>query len=307
MLTAFISHTDCLLHDTGGHHPEASSRLHAIDDRLHAGGLFNYLYHLDAPEVTREQLLRVHDPAYLDEVEHSIPQSGYANLDPDTVISPDSLKAAMRAAGAVVLAVDQVMSGKCADAFCSTRPPGHHAEHRRSMGFCLFNNVAVGAAHALEVHGLERVAVIDFDVHHGNGTEEIFQDDERVLFCSSYQHPFYPYTECREASGHIVCTPLDAKAKGADFRAAVEQQWLPALEAFRPQMILISAGFDAHAEDDISHVSLTEQDFGWVTRQLVAVAAKHSQRRIVSTLEGGYDGSSLGRSVEAHLRALMGV
>jgi acetoin utilization deacetylase AcuC-like enzyme len=306
MHTAFISHADCLRHDTGTAHPEAASRLHAIEDRLNAAQLFDHLRHLDAPEATREQLLRVHDPAYLEAVESRIPDSGYAHLDPDTVVAPHSLSAARRAAGAVVLSVDRVMSGECANAFCSVRPPGHHAERNRAMGFCLFNNVAVGAAHALAAHGLERVAIVDFDVHHGNGTEAIFRGDSRVLFCSTFQHPFYPNIPCWEASGHIVCAPLDATAGSAEFRAAVEGRWLPALDAFQPELILVSAGFDAHVEDDMSGVSLTEHDYRWVTEQICGVAARYADNRIVSTLEGGYEGSALGRSVEAHLRVLMG-
>ena len=293
MHTAFISHADCLRHDTGAAHPEAASRLHAIEDRLNAAQLFDHLRHLDAPEVTREQLLRVHDPAYLEAVESRIPVSGHAHLDPDTVIGPRSLSAARRAAGAVVLGVDQVMSGECANVFCSVRPPGHHAERNRAMGFCLFNNVAVGAAHALAAHGLERVGIVDFDVHHGNGTEAIFRDETRMLFCSTFQHPFYPDIPCREASGHIVCAPLDAIAGSAEFRTAVERKWLPALEAFRPEMILVSAGFDAHVEDGMSGVSLTEHDYRWVTEQIAGVADRHADNRIVSTLEGGYDASAL--------------
>ncbi len=307
MYTAFISHSDCLRHDTGAAHPEAASRLHAIEDRLNAAQLFDHLQHLDAPEATREQLLRVHDPAYLDAVESRIPDSGYAYLDPDTVISPHSLSAARRAAGALVLGVDRVMSGEYANAFCSVRPPGHHAERNRAMGFCLFNNVAVGAAHALATHGLERVAIVDFDVHHGNGTEAIFTGDKRVLFCSTFQHPFYPYIPCREATGHIVCAPLDASAGSAEFRTAVERKWLPALDAFRPEMILVSAGFDAHIEDEMSGVSLTEHDYRWVTEQIHRFADRYADGRIVSTLEGGYADSALGRSVEAHLRVLMGL
>ena len=307
MYTAFISHSNCLRHDTGAAHPEAASRLHAIEDRLNAARLFDHLRHLDAPEATREQLLRVHDQAYIDAVESRIPDSGYAHLDPDTVISPHSLDAARCAAGAVVLGVDGVMSGEFSNTFCSVRPPGHHAERNRTMGFCIFNSVAVGAAHALAVHGLERIAILDFDVHHGNGTEAIFRDDERVLFCSTFQHPFYPDIPCREVFGHIVCAPLEATAGSTEFRLAVEQKWLPALDAFRPEMILISAGFDAHIEDDISEVSLTEHDFRWVTEQICGVADRYADKRIVSTLEGGYEGSALGRSVEAHLRVLMGL
>jgi acetoin utilization deacetylase AcuC-like enzyme len=305
--TAYITHPDCLLHDTGEGHPESPSRLQAIDDRLMAAQLYDFLRHYDAPEVTREQLLRCHDTAYLDQVERLMPESGLAYLDPDTVVGPGSLKAAKRAAGAAIKAVDLIMQEDIQNAFCAIRPPGHHAERMRTMGFCVYGNVAVGAAHALDHYGLERVAILDFDVHHGNGSEDIFHDDRRVILCSTFQHPFYPYTKIEESPDHIICAPLAAIAKSAEFRDAVTQIWLPSLHHFKPQMFFVSAGFDAHAEDDMSGVSLTEADYRWVTEQIRELANLYAQGRIVSMLEGGYDNSSLGRSVEAHVRVLMGL
>ncbi len=305
MRTAYITHPDCLLHDTGEGHPENASRLQAIDDRLMAAQLYDFLRHYDAPEVTREQLERCHDPAYLDQVERLMPMEGHAYLDPDTVVSPESLRAARRAAGAVVKAVDLIMQEGLQNAFCAVRPPGHHAERMRTMGFCIYGNAAIGAAHAMAEYGLERVAILDFDVHHGNGSEDIFRADRRVIVCSTFQHPFYPYTAIEESPDHIICAPLDATAKGPEFRDAVTAHWLPALHHFKPQMIFVSAGFDAHLEDDMSGVSLTETDYSWVTEQIQAIAREYAEGRVVSVLEGGYDNSSLGRSVEAHIRVLM--
>jgi acetoin utilization deacetylase AcuC-like enzyme len=268
--------------------------------------LADVLIFMDAPEVTREQLLRVHDGDYIDDIEARIPVDGHASLDPDTIISPGSLAAARHAAGAAVAAVDLVMAGDVDNAFCCVRPPGHHAERRRAMGFCLFNNVAVGAAHALDAHGLSRVAIIDFDVHHGNGTEDIFENDKRVLFCSTFQHPFYPFTPLRENSPNRVSVPLDASARSAEFRAAVTDHWLPALERFAPEMIFISAGFDAHVADEMSAVSLVDDDYRWVSEEIVSIAAETASKRIVSMLEGGYELQSLARCTELHLRVLMG-
>jgi len=304
--TAFISHPACRRHDTGADHPEAPRRLSAIEDQFVATGLFDVLRYVDAPEATDEQLLRVHQPGYLESLEAMMPRSGYARLDPDTIVSPDSLQAARRAAGAAVTAVDLVLSGEMENAFCCVRPPGHHAESDRAMGFCLYNNVAVGAAHALEAYGLDRVAIVDFDVHQGNGTEEMFENDLRVLFCSTFQHPFFPFTAPLENAPNRVNVPLDATSKSGEFRAAVSDQWLPALERFRPEMIFISAGFDAHRDDDMSHLSLTDGDFRWVSQQIVRLAESSSRGRIVSVLEGGYELNSLARCAEDHVRILMG-
>lgn len=305
--TAYISHPDCQKHDTGENHPENALRLSAIEDRLLASGLFDVLDHVDAPEVTEEQLLRVHTRHHLETVRSFVPASGYGHIDADTVVSADSLLAAHRAAGAVVAAVDLVAGGKMQSAFCGIRPPGHHAESDRAMGFCLFNNIAVGAAHAMEAHGLERVAIVDFDVHHGNGTEEIFRNDDRVLFCSTFQHPFYPFTPLLDNAVNRVNVPLEATAKSTEFRAAVSDHWLPALAQFQPDAVFVSAGFDAHKDDDMSNVSLTDADFHWVTEQIVEVAAAFASGRIISALEGGYERNSLARCVDLHVRVLMGL
>ena len=307
MPTALFSHAECHLHDAGADHPECAARLSAISDRLLASGLGNVLMNFDAPEATRDDLLRVHDAAYVDALYASVPPSGLRRLDPDTVIGPRSLDAARRAAGAVIAATDLVAAGKADNAFCSVRPPGHHAERDKAMGFCLFNNIAVGAAHALATHGYRRVAILDFDVHHGNGTENIFADDDRVLFCSTFQHPFYPFTPLLEDAPNRVSVPLDAGAGSAEFRSAVEERWLPALRGFEPEFVFVSAGFDAHVADDMSHVSLTDKDYEWVTEQIVDVAAATAGGRIVSALEGGYDLHSLARCVETHVRVLAGV
>ncbi len=304
MHTAYISHPLCLKHDMGAHHPEAPARLHAIEDQLIASGMLDHLQRYDAPEVTREQLLRVHDAAYVDEVARLAPRHGMVQLDPDTAMNPYSYPAALRAAGAAVLGVDLVMSGEVANAFCNIRPPGHHAERGRAMGFCIFNNVAVAAAHALKKYGLQRVAIADFDVHHGNGTEHIFRDDPRVMLCSTFQHPFYPYAGADSGNAHIVNVPLPAGTGGAEFRDAVTQHWLPALEAFAPEFLLISAGFDAHRDDDMAMMSLVERDYAWVTGELMQVAARHAGGRIVSVLEGGYELNALGRSAAAHIKTM---
>jgi acetoin utilization deacetylase AcuC-like enzyme len=305
--TAYITHPDCHDHDTGNGHPECARRLSAIEDKFIEHRLWDFLKSVDAPEVTREQLLRVHSPRHLKNIEKMLPLTGYVRLDQDTVISPGSLLAARRAAGAVVAAVDLVMDGVLDNAFCGVRPPGHHAERNRVLGFCLYNNIAVGAAHALEVHGLERIAILDFDVHQGNGTEDIFIGDDRVLYCSIFEHPFFPFTTPPENSERVISIPLEATASSAQFRLAVHDQWLPALERFKPQMIFVSAGFDAHQDDDMSHVSLTDGDFRWVAKEIVKVAKRHASNRVISVLEGGYEVHSLARCVETHVRVLMGL
>jgi acetoin utilization deacetylase AcuC-like enzyme len=305
--TAYISHPDCHAHDTGEEHPENARRLSAIEDKFISSQLSDFIRSYDAPEVTRTQLLRVHTAEHVATMEAVMPQQGYARLDPDTVVSPGTMPAAKRAAGAVVLAVDLLMSGEIDNAFCGVRPPGHHAESDRALGFCIFNNIAVGAAHALEAHGLKKVAILDFDVHQGNGTEDIFIENDKVLYCSIFQHPFFPFTPPPENSDHIVSIPLDASAKSAEFRNAVSDHWLPALERFQPEMIFISAGFDAHRDDDMSHVCLTDADFKWVSEQIVSMAELSASGRIVSVLEGGYELPSLARCVETHMRVLMGL
>ena len=307
MSTVYISHPDCHLHDTGQGHPENASRLSAIEDGLLLSGLSDFLRNIDAPEVTRAQLLRVHTPEHLANMDAMMPQQGFARIDADTVVSPDTMPAAKRAAGAVVAAVDLVMSGQFQNAFCSVRPPGHHAESDRAMGFCIFSNLAVGVAHALETYDLNKIAIVDFDVHQGNGTEDIFVGNDKVLYCSIFQHPFFPYTRPPENSEKVISIALDATAKSAEFRAAVSDHWLPALESFQPEIVFISAGFDAHRDDDMSSVSLVDADFLWVTQQLAQIAADSASGRIVSVLEGGYELNSLARCVEAHLRVLMGL
>ena len=307
MQTAFITHPACLKHDMGGYHPESPARLAAIQDQLIAGGLYSLLQYHDAPCAEREQLERVHTRQYVDKIEAAAPRQGIVHLDPDTAMNPFSLEAVLHAAGAAVLGADLVMAGKAENAFCSVRPPGHHATRDQSMGFCIFNNVAVGAAHALAAHDLQRVAIADFDVHHGNGTEDIFADDPRVMLCSTFQHPFYPYRGADSGNEHIINVPLPAGSGGADFQAAVRERWLPALETFRPQMLFISAGFDAHRDDDMAGLALVEADYAWVTRELKAVAQRWSEGRIVSLLEGGYALGALGRSAAAHIKVLAGL
>lgn len=307
MQTAYISHPLCSKHDMGPYHPECPARIHAIEDQLIASGLMNFLQRFDAPEAKREQLLRVHDALHIDQMEASVPPQGIVQIDGDTALNPFSYQAALRAAGAVVMAVDLVMAGQVENVFCNIRPPGHHAERAQAMGFCIFNNIAVGAAHALSQHGLQRVAILDFDVHHGNGTEQIFHDDPRVMLCSTFQHPFYPYRGADSGNDHIINVPLAAGSGGTEFRAAVTQYWLPALEKFQPQMLFISAGFDAHRDDDMAMLGLVEADYAWVTTEAKRIAEKYAQRRIVSALEGGYELHALGRSVAAHIKVLSGL
>ncbi len=307
MSIAFISHPDCALHEMGAHHPECPARLSAVHDQLLSSGLEFAIRNYDAPLATIEQLYRVHDKDYVDDILRRAPKDyGQIWLDPDTSMMADSLNAALRAAGAVTMAVDLVMSGDETAAFCNVRPPGHHAERARTMGFCIFNNVAVGAAYAREKYGVKKLAILDFDVHHGNGTEDIFRNETGVLFCSTFQHPFYPNTGVDMISEHIVNAPLTAGARGPEFREAVNSHWIPRLHEFQPELVLISAGFDAHVEDDMASVCLTEHDFRWVTTEIKRIADTYAKGRIVSSLEGGYALSALGRSVAAHLDALLG-
>jgi len=304
MHTAFISHPDCLLHEMGPAHPERPARLKAIEEELAASGLMGQLEHYAAPLVTPEQLKRVHTPEYIASLDAKAPFTGTAYLDPDTAMNPHSLKAAYRAAGAVILATDLVIGKNARNAFCGVRPPGHHAERDQAMGFCLINNLAVGVAHAIEAHALERVAVVDFDAHHGNGTEDIFRDDPRVMMVSTFQHPFYPYSGIAGRSERMVNIPLAAGSNGEIFRAAVSAFWLPALQKFKPQMLFVSAGFDAHRDDELASLNLLEADYAWVTERIKEVVHEYADDRIVSSLEGGYALPALGRSVTAHLKVL---
>ncbi len=307
MHTAYITHPECFKHDMGHLHPESPSRLSAISDRMHAANLFDYLVHHEAPLAHRSHLARVHAPAYIDAIEAASPYEGIVEIDGDTAMNPHSLEAAYRAAGGAVMAVDRVMRGEVESAFVACRPPGHHATRAQAGGFCIFNNVAVAAAHALEAHGLARVAIVDFDVHHGNGTEDIFRDDPRVMFCSTFQHPFYPYSGADTVSDHIVNVPLPAGTTGKRYREVFAEKVLPRLAEFQPEMLFISAGFDAHREDDMGQFGLMESDYIWITEQIMTVTQAATQGRVVSVLEGGYDLSSLGRSVAAHVRVLAGL
>lgn len=306
MYTAYITHSDCLKHDMGQDHPESPARLMAIQDQLIASGLMDFLRHFDAPLATVEQLTRVHTAEHVAAIFAASPQVGTIQIDDDTAMTPTTLDAALRAAGAVILATDLVMQREAANVFCAVRPPGHHAEAGRAMGFSLFNNVAVGVGHALQHYGLSRVAIADFDVHHGNGTENIFHDNPQVMLCSTFQHPFYPYHGADTVNEHMINVPLPAGTDGEAFRQAVTEHWLPALARFQPEIIFISAGFDGHREEYMANFKLVEADYAWVTQQLKTVAAQYAQGRIVSVLEGGYELSALGRSVAAHVKVLNG-
>ncbi len=306
MATAYITHPDCLLHEMGNYHPESPQRLRAIDDRLIAAGLMDHLRHYKAPAASDEQITRVHTPAYLQELCDLAPQHGQVVLDPDTSMNPHSMSAALHAAGALILATDLVMAGTVENAFCAVRPPGHHAEPDRAMGFCLFNNIAIGVAHALAHHNLERISIIDFDVHHGNGTETMFRHEPRVLLCSSFQHPYYPFTPLDDSRVNLIEVPLSAGSNGTAFRNGYEEKVFPAVEKFAPQMIFISAGFDAHIEDDMSSLALND-DYTWISERIVDLAQRHADGRIVSTLEGGYALNALGRAAARHIKALMRV
>src|SRR5580693_9064379 len=299
MTTAYITHADCLRHDMGAGHPENPERLSSVNEHMRNSGLLEQLRCLEAPLAEARDMKRVHTPAYVDLIFDNAPREGYAQLDPDTAMNPYSLAAARRAAGAGLLAVDELMQRRVRNAFCAVRPCGHHATQARSMGFCIFNNIGVAAAYALEAKGLERVAIIDFDVHHGNGTEDMFSPPawrERVMMASFFQHPFYPGSGADNPAPNMFNVPLSAGSDGAAARRALEKTWLPALEDFKPQMILISAGFDAHREDLLGGLALVEDDYAWMTRELMKVAERFSEKRIVSMLEGGYNLAALGRS-----------
>jgi len=309
MVTLYLSHHACIDHDTGDFHPESSDRLRAVQRVLEAEE-FMLLHRQDAPEATREQLMRAHPGAYVDRILAMVPESGLRHIDMDTVVSPRSGEAALRSAGAVVAAVDAVMTGTENNAFCAVRPPGHHAEASQAMGFCLFNNVAVGAMHARAVYGARRVAVFDWDVHHGNGTQDIFQSDPDLFYASIHEAGNFPNTgkpQDRGVADNILNCPLPPGSGGDAFRAAVETSVEPAMRAFKPDLVMISAGFDAHAHDPLAHMRLTVADFVWATQRMMAVADDLSGGRLVSVLEGGYDLAALAGSVRAHVRTLMGV
>ncbi|HRD47988.1 MAG: histone deacetylase family protein [Candidatus Competibacter sp.] len=306
MTTLLYTHPVCLEHDTGYGHPESPARLTAIFNALRTAP-FAALKWRDAPPATVEQLIRIHTPAYVDRVFARVPKQGHHALDGDTILSPQSGEAALRAAGAVCAAVDAVLGQEASNAFCAIRPPGHHAEPNQAMGFCLFSNAALGAAHARAIHGLERVAVIDFDVHHGNGTQAAFEHDPGYLYISTHQAYIYPGTGRRDevGVGNIVNIPLLAGSGAAELRHAWRQDIEPALRAFQPQLILISAGFDAHYLDPLAELNFNEGDYAWLTQQILAVAADSCAGRVVSVLEGGYNLSALAASTAAHVQALI--
>ena len=304
-MTALFTHLNCLEHDMGERHPERPARLAAVLMHLDETGIYSDLDVHEAPEAQRTDLARVHGEAFLDGLAELTPEEGLVRLDPDTAMGPGSLRAARTAAGAAVAAVELVLGGADNRAFCAVRPPGHHAEGSRAMGFCFFNSIAVAAARALENPGIDRVAILDFDVHHGNGTVAAFMDNPDVLVCSSFQFPFYPYRLQEVQRPNIVNTPLPAGTRGPEFRKALERDWLPALDDFRPDLFLVSAGFDGHADDPLAGLLLTEEDYAWVTSLITVAAKRHAGGRIVSMLEGGYDLGALSRSVAAHVEGLM--
>ena len=300
----------------GRGHPECPERLDAIDDRLLISGVGDALDRREAPLASLSDIELAHGKMFvaairgLSERLHDELAAGgpsYAQVDPDTAMNPQTWAAALRGAGAALAATDAVMAGELENAFCAVRPPGHHACRDKAMGFCFFNNVAIAAKYALQRHGLQRVAIVDFDVHHGNGTEDIVAGDDRILMVSFFQHPFYPYGGAQSDAANLVNVPVPAYTKGAQVRELIDTHWIPRLEAHRPEMIFISAGFDAHRDDDLGQMGLVEQDYAWITDRLKSVAARHSKKRMVSCLEGGYNLSALGRSVEAHIRVLADV
>jgi acetoin utilization deacetylase AcuC-like enzyme len=306
MATLLFTHPACLEHDPGEFHPESPARLRAVLAAFETPE-FEHLDRRQAPSADLEDITRVHPRDFVEAMLAAVPERGYAGVDADTILSPGSGEAALRAAGAAVAAVDAVIAGEARNAFCAVRPPGHHAEPSRAMGFCLFNNVAIGAARARAVHGLDRVAVIDFDVHHGNGTQASFERDPSLFYASTHQSPLYPGTGARSdrGVGNVVNVPLPPMAGSAEFRRGVEASILPALDAFAPDLVMVSAGFDAHRRDPLAQLMLVEDDYAWVTQRLVECAARHAGGRLVSTLEGGYDLPALGASAAAHVRALM--
>ncbi|MGJ8645540.1 MAG: histone deacetylase family protein [Marinomonas colpomeniae] len=305
MTSAYITHTYCDRHDMGEDHPESPQRLGAIQNRMITGQLMDFVRRLEGEPATYEQLVQTHEAAYVDSIFARAPESGHIELEPETLMMSHTLDAALHAAGSVVKAVDLVMAGEVDNAFCAIRPPGHHAEFDKAMGFCLFNNIAVGTRHAINQYGLERVAIVDFDVHHGNGTEDIFKADEKILYASSYQHPFYPYSDPGDSHDNILHMPLAAGSGSAEFQTIITEQLLPALDAFKPQLIMISAGFDAHKEDPMGQLRLDESDFTWITDVLMDAADRHCQGRVVSVLEGGYNIDALGRAAFCHIKSLM--
>jgi len=306
MLSAYITHPSSLLHEMGPDHPEGPERVSAVNDHLLAHGLLDFMQSYSAPAATRAQVERVHTSLYIAELVASAPTSGYSRIDPDTLMNPHTLDAAWHAAGAAVLATELVARGEAATAFCNVRPAGHHATRGAGMGFCFFNNVAVGIAHALAEFSMERVALIDFDAHHGNGSEDIFAGDKRVLMVSTFERGLYPYNGEVPIGPNMCNVALERYSRGDAMRDAVAKHWRPTLDAFRPQMVFFSAGFDAHREDDMSRLMWVEGDYAWLTRQIMSVAERHAKGRVISLLEGGYALSALARSAAAHVQVLIG-
>jgi acetoin utilization deacetylase AcuC-like enzyme len=306
MLSAYITHPSSLLHEMGPGHPECPERVSTINDSLLARGLLDLMLPYTAPAATLAQVHRVHDALYVAELVAAAPESGYHLVDPDTAMNRHTLAAAWHAAGAAVLGAELVARGEVGTVFCNVRPPGHHATRHQAMGFCFFNNVAVGIAHALAECGMQRIALVDFDVHHGNGSEDIFAGDERVLMVSTFERGLYPF--CGEdARGPNLCNvALEPRSGSAALHAAVTEVWLPALDAFRPEIVFVSAGFDAHRDDDMGRLGWVDSDYTWLTRQIVAVAERHAKGRVVSLLEGGYVASALARAAAAHVQVLIG-
>ena len=305
MTIAIISHPHCLLHDLGEGHPEQPARVQVIQDAIKQYPFKEPVKFYEAPLATREQLLRAHANAYVDWLISIAPKEGYIAIDADTIMNPHTLEAALRAAGSVPYAVDLVMQGDAQVAFCNVRPPGHHAEFDKAMGFCFFNNVAVGAAYAIAKYNLERIAIIDFDVHRGNGTQEIFHTNKHILYCSSFQHPFYPGYEEESDDKHVLSVPLPAGTGGDEFRRATEKAWFAKLAEFKPQLIFFSAGFDAHANDPLANLNLTEADYIWLTEQIAKIAKVCCDGKMISVLEGGYNLDVLAQCVPAHINAMI--
>ena len=306
MSCAWITHRDCRLHEMGEGHPECPERLDAISDFLTSTRLMHYLAPCEAPLATREQLALAHTAGYVAEIHAAAPAEGYLHVDPDTLMNPHTLTAALRAAGAAVLGAELVVRGEFKRAFCAVRPPGHHAMRDRAMGFCFFNNAAVGIRYALDVLGLQRVALVDFDVHHGNGSEDILANDDRALMVSTFQRNLYPFLGEEPLGANMVNVGLPRGADGEALRKAVQEAWIPALERFRPQLLFVSAGFDGHRADDMGELRLVESDYAWVTREILGVAERHAEGRVVSCLEGGYHLFALARSVAEHVKELAG-
>lgn len=302
---AYISHLSCAKHEMGAQHPESPARMLAIEQALNGAGLLQKMHRYDAPKASQIQLANAHSTAYIEHIFKVSPSAGLVQLDADTAMNPYSLEAALRASGAAILGVDLVMTRQAKRVFCNTRPPGHHAGRERSAGFCIFNHVAVAATHAIGQYDLKRVAIADFDVHHGDGTENIFHDDARVMLCSSFRHPYYPHSGADSGNAHIINTPLVAGSDGQAFREVVIKQWLPALEKFKPQLLIISAGFDAHVEDKMGGLAWVEDDYAWITEKLKGIANQYAEGRIVSILEGGYALNALGRSAVVHVKSLL--